>query len=188
MDWKQFVASIVSSVAWPAVLALLLILLRHKLTGLADRLIELNLPGGVKASFRQDLEVGRAITDRIPQSSVAIASPEVAKEIDIFNKVAVDSPPGAIILSFIEIEKKLQAIAIKLGKPYWSDQRKLMRELVQRNLVDPKAVQLFISLKNARNSAAHASGGVDLSTAQASEYIRQSGVLTALLQEAANKL
>lgn len=188
MDWKQFVASIVSSVAWPSVVTLLLYLLRHKLTGLADRLNELNLPGGVKASFRQDLEAGRAIADHIPQSSEIMSSPEAANEIDIFNKVAVDSPASAIILSFIEVEKKLQAIAIKLGKPYWSDQRKLMRELVQRDLIDPKTVPLFISLKSARNSAAHASGGDELSTAQASEYIRQAGVLTALLQDAADKL
>lgn len=188
MDWKQFFASVISSVAWPAIVGLLLYLLRDKLTGLVDRVIEVNLPGGVKASFKQNLEVGGEIADGIPHAADASTPPEMIKEIAFFNKIAGDSPPGAVILAFIEVEKRLQKVAVKLGKPYWSDQRKLMRELVDRNLIDPKTVQLFISLKNARNSAAHANGGVDLSAAQATEYIRQAGVLAVLLQEAADKL
>lgn len=188
MDWKQFFASVIGSVAWPAVVAVLLYLLRSQLSGLAERLKELSFPGGVKASFRDDLEVGRAIADRIPHEPEASAPPEVAKEIDTFKKVAVDSPPGAIILSFLEVEKKLRQIAIKLGKPYWSDQRKLMRELAQRDLIDPETEPLFMSLRNARNSAAHGGDKAEPSAAQAFEYIRQAAFLTTLLQKAADRL
>lgn len=188
MDWKQFFASVIASVAWPTVVGLLLYLLRRQLGGLAGRLNELSLPGGLKASFSKDLEVGRAIADSIPHEPEAAAAPEAVQEIDTVTKVAIDSPPGAIILSFLEVEKKLRNVAVKLGKPYWSDQRKLMRELVQRGLIDPETEPLFVSLRNARNSAAHGDENVGPSTKQALEYIRQATFLKSLLQKAADQL
>ncbi|WP_157182370.1 hypothetical protein [Methylobacterium sp. WSM2598] len=56
VDWLQFLASVVRSLAWPAVVAYLVFLVRHQLGSLARRLTELSLPGGTKALFRSDLE------------------------------------------------------------------------------------------------------------------------------------
>lgn len=55
MDWKQFISSIIGSLAWPAVVAYLLYLLRAQLGSLAARLTELTLPGGTKALFSAEL-------------------------------------------------------------------------------------------------------------------------------------
>ena len=45
MDWKQFFASVIGSIAWPAVVAVFLYLLRSQLSGLAERLIQFVLFG-----------------------------------------------------------------------------------------------------------------------------------------------
>lgn len=55
MDWLQFFSSIIGSLAWPAVVAYLLYLLRAQLGSLAARLTELTLPGGAKALFKEGL-------------------------------------------------------------------------------------------------------------------------------------
>jgi hypothetical protein len=48
MDWKQFFASMVGSLAWPVVVVALLVLLRKHLASMAERLEELTLPGGAR--------------------------------------------------------------------------------------------------------------------------------------------
>jgi hypothetical protein len=65
MDWKSFIASLVSSLAWPLVIIALLVILRKQITGLAERLEEINIPGAGKASFERKIEKTRQQTEEI---------------------------------------------------------------------------------------------------------------------------
>ncbi|QDI82360.1 hypothetical protein E8E01_18990 [Methylorubrum populi] len=56
MDWLQFVSSVIGSLAWPAVVATLIVVLRSHIGSLAHRLTKLDLPGGTSASFTDLVE------------------------------------------------------------------------------------------------------------------------------------
>lgn len=186
MDTYQFIAALVSSLAWPLVVGILLFFLRNQLTSLAVRLKELTLPGGMKATFEKELEVGRAITELIPVEQVALPPPTELTENEKIRGVAIDAPAGAIILAYIEVERRLRDISAKLGLRYPNLQN-TVKELIERGLLDSEASALFQSLKRARNNAAH--GEISsLTTSDALEYARQASFLVGLLDAAASKL
>jgi hypothetical protein len=56
MDWLQFFASIIGSLAWPAVVLVVLWYNRHRLANLPDWIEELTLPGGTKVKFTRALD------------------------------------------------------------------------------------------------------------------------------------
>jgi hypothetical protein len=64
MDWLQFFASIIGSLAWPSVVVALLFMLRGQMAGLVGRLEELAF-GGAKAKFAMALEQGKANTEQL---------------------------------------------------------------------------------------------------------------------------
>jgi uncharacterized protein YutE (UPF0331/DUF86 family) len=186
MDGYQFVAALVGSLAWPAVVGVLLYLLREQLTGLAERLQELSLPGGMKATFEKELRVGREIVEQIPsQPPPPQLAPPAPEEENKLYRLAIESPEGAIVLAYIDLEKKLRDIAIKLGMgPKVTNQRSIMEKLVERDLITREASRLFDSLRRARNSAAHAAGEEPVTSQDALEFIRQVSLLLALLHVA----
>lgn len=187
MDWKQFVSSIITSLAWPTVVVVLLVILRKELRGVARRIQELSLPGGVKATFEKDLERGREITEHAPALAKRPEEAEEHQKTDM-QKLAIESPDGAVVLAYIEIERKIRAISNQLGKPDWADQRKTVNELVRREVLDPAFEQLFVSLRNARNAAAHGRAKDGVSTSEAIEYLRQATFLVMQLDAASDQL
>lgn len=190
MDGYQFVAALVGSLAWPAVVCALLYLLRKQLTRLAERLEELSLPGGMKATFEKELQVGREIVEQIPAQAPAVERvPIEFEEENKLHRLAIEAPDGAIVLAYIDLEKALRDIAIKLSMgPKVMNQRSIMEELVKRGLVSRDASRLFDALRGARNSAAHAFGDKPVTSQDAFEYMRQVSSLLALLRAAEAQL
>jgi len=172
------------------VVCVLLFLLRKQLTGLAERLKELSLPGGMKATFEKELQVGREIVEQIPvQAPVPQLAPPAPEEENKLHRLAIESPDGAIVLAYLDLEKALRDIALKLGMgSKVTNQRSIMEELVKRNLISRDASRLFDSLRRARNSAAHSVGDQQVTSQDAFEYIRQVGLLVQLLHMAEEKL
>jgi len=104
-------------------------------------------------------------------------------------RVAIEAPEGAIVLAYVGLEKVLNEIALKLGKrPTVKNHRAVIQELVTRGLLGPDAARLFDSLIRARNSALHAMGEEEVTTAEAVEYIDQVNILVELLRVAAPQL
>lgn len=190
MDGYQFIAALVASLAWPAVVVVLLYLLRKQLTALAERLRELSLPGGMKATFEKELQVGREIVEQIPaQNPVPQLAPPAPEEDNKLHRLAIEAPDGAIVLAYIELEKSLRDVAIKLGMgSKVTNQRSIMEELVKRNLVSQDASRLFDSLRRARNSAAHSVSDQQVTTQDALEYIRQVDLFVQLVRLAETQL
>jgi len=190
MGWLQFIDSIVGHLAWPVVVGGLLFFLRRELTGLAVRLKELTLPGGMKATFEKELEVGRAIVEQMPtQAALPQVAPPALEEENTLYRLANEAPEGAIVLAYIELEKALRDIAITLGMgEKVTNQRSVMEELAKRGALSREASRLFDSLRRARNSAAHGVGQEQVTRQDALEYIRQVYLLVGLLHLAETKL
>ena len=144
----------------------------------------------MKATFEKELQVGREIVEQIPaQAPVPQLAPPAPDEENKLYRLAIESPDGAIVLAYIELEKALRDIAIKLGMgSKVTNQRSIMEELVKRDLVSREASRLFDSLRRARNSAAHAVGDQEVTSQDALEFIRQVGLLVQLLHVAEDKL
>jgi hypothetical protein len=190
MDGYQFIAALVGSLAWPTVVGVLLYLLREQLTGLAERLKELSLPGGMKATFEKELQVGREIVEQIPaQDPIPQLAPPAPEEEKKLIRLAIESPDGAIVLAYIDLEKALRDVALKLGMgSKVTNQRSIVEELVKRNLISRDASRLFDSLRRARNSAAHAVSDQQVTSQDALEYIRQVDLFLGLLHLAEAQL
>ena len=178
MDWKSFIASIVGSIAWPAVVAFILYLLKGQLAPLVQRLEELSFPGG-KAKFIKELEEGRAKIEQLSINSAAPAREYEPAEERV--KLAAEMPAAAIFLTYRDLERHLLEIKGELDiqsvRP-----NNIMRELFNRGYVDLLQVELFESLRKARNAIAHS--GASPSGMEASEFINQASYLNFILDHA----
>jgi hypothetical protein len=185
MDWLQFTAVIIGHVAWPFVVIVLLIVLRKRLGALADRLQEFSF-GGAKITLEKNLQQGAAIIEQIPVAAGAEPSAIEERDRGPLQNLAMQSPEGAIIMAYIEIERRLRDISKKLGKQYVNF-RATVQELIKRGVLDSEASALFQLLNRGRNSAAHGENR-QLTTADAYEYIRQAEFLTILLENAEDRI
>jgi hypothetical protein len=186
MGWLEFIASIVRSIAWPLVVLALLYILRQQLGGLAERLTEFSFPGG-KAKFKDELAKGRRAAQKLPKQKVE-QPPEQREEEDRLVRIAAEAPEGAVILAYIDLEKKLRELALKLGhSSRIVNHMGVIKDLEERGAMAKEGVQLFSNLREARNSAAHGVGP-RLTTEDALEYIEQAGILETVLDAALKKL
>jgi hypothetical protein len=190
MDWKQFIASIVGSLAWPAVIIVLLILLRHKLGELVSRMEELKLPGGVSAKFGKELEAARQkieeskAAQEVPKEPVRWRTTDSAELLYL----AEEFPEAAVMEAFRQVEHAIGENRDKLPDIPKGTLLSYVKVLAQRGLVDKVAVDLFQRLRNLRNIAAHGSGADRVTPGEALEYYAQCVYMAQVLRAAFNKL
>ena len=187
MDWLQFFASIIGSVARPVVAIVLLFPLRNRMAGLADRVEELAF-GGAKAKFAKALGEGEANTAQV----VATLRTEVLKpatsdmpEEEFIYDTAKDVPEAVIIDSFERVRSTLGNILPYFTKVLPTKGRTpldVMEQLKKDGYIDENALELFTNLSTARNAFLHAGWGNRVTLGEASEYQRQANALNQLLR------
>jgi len=116
MDWMQFTASVIGSLAWPSVVVVLLILIRKQLGGLVARIEELNLPGGTSAKFGRALE---EIREKVEAARTAERPPKNLMHFRTLDSggiltLAEDFPEAAVMEGFRLIEEVIQRNKSKL--------------------------------------------------------------------------
>lgn len=181
MDWKAFIASIIGSLAWPIVVIALLVLLRKQLVELAERLQEFSL-GGAKATFEKQLETARQEADKLPPPPEVPDDQRVVPLTDEkkFLRLAEEFPEAAVIQVYKGIEQILFTIGDLLDLRR-TDAESVIRELYQREEIDGNTRDLFSTLRNARNVAAHGIGNRRISPGEALDYKEHSLKLTSRL-------
>jgi hypothetical protein len=193
MDWKQFIASLVNSVAWPAMLAFFLWLIRERIGTLLSRMIELHLPGGAKAVFTQELDRGREALEKID----FLGRPEIVRRartrdsLSFEHKNALqasnEDPQWVILQAYNDVETHLNEARDKLGLSARMPYPAVIKGLVNEGYVEGGAVELFDSLRRGRNAVVHASSR-EVTVAEAVEYQIQAAKLSLILGEATKKL
>jgi hypothetical protein len=150
---------------------------------------EVVLPGGAKMLFAERLDEGRSIAEELPESVRAATEDknQMDSRSDVIQRLARDAPDGAIVLAFIEVDREIQKISEKLGKPRWANQLETVGSLKDRGLLDTASEQLFKVLRTARNAAAHGQKMV-VTTSEALEFVRQCDLLKTSLIFAEQKL
>jgi hypothetical protein len=189
MDWKQFIASLVSSLAWPALLAFFLWLIRKRIGALLSRLIELHLPGGAKAVFAQELDRGRDALEKIEFKVArrARTRDSLPPDLQSIKEEIKESPQWVIALAYTDIEALLSEAKEKLHLSSRMPYTAVIKALVQKEYVENGALELFESLRRARNAVVHAPSR-EVTVGEAVEYQIQAAGLSIILTEAIKKL
>jgi len=186
MDWKSFIASIVRSLAWPAIIGVFLYLLRDDLPALIRRIKNASVAGAkfefneALDKFRQEREV-TAIEKSSPVAKVQIEP----ASLDLAEKF----PEAAVIRSFQSVEALLLEARNLLDLAPRSNLLTVVRKLVERGGLDSEAEVLFRNLQVARNAAAHAgSQSTRISPGEALDFMEQARFFEGLVVVALTKL
>jgi hypothetical protein len=189
LDWLQFTSSLIAALAWPSVAVVLLILLRKQLGSLATRLEELTLPGGAKAKFKEQLESSR---DKAEEVALDTSQGQLEKQPgldDAFLELAKRFPEAAVAQAWKEIEEVLLQIRERLSTTQArSNLNSVVRRLREQHLIDGSAEELFINLRQARNTAVHVSEKASITPGEAVEYRDQVRVLVELFRNVLARL
>jgi uncharacterized protein YutE (UPF0331/DUF86 family) len=186
MDWKQFFASMVGSLAWPVVVVALLVLLRKHLASMAERLEELTLPGGAKAKFDRQLDAARTESEKIIVPEAAKTekpSITLSDEAQLANKF----PEAAVSEAFRHLEVLIQLIKLHMPMlPIRATSLSIVQTLLDLHKINENEYELYKSLREARNSAVHAR--TRLTPGEAFEYQQRADIMAKVLKRVAKDL
>jgi hypothetical protein len=187
MNWLQFISTTIAALAWPLVTVALFVLLRPHVGPLFKRLVELKLPGGAEAKFKEHLAASTEEAEEVVLGA-GQAEPRAAPD-RAFLELAKNFPAAAILQSWKEVEAILQQIRERL--PGMQSRHKfdsVVRRLVEQKLIDTSTERFYQSLRQARNTAVHASDTVSISQGEVLEYRDRIETLSNLLRGALEKL
>lgn len=112
MDWLQFsasaitsVAGLIGSLAWPGVVAFLIYLLRPQLASMAQRLTELSLPGGGKATFQTELASAANAVISLEATDIHVSGPSSGTPLPKSSNL---TPAERISSKFLEVEDTIK--------------------------------------------------------------------------------
>jgi hypothetical protein len=194
MDWLQFTAAVIGHLAWPVVILILLILVRHQIGALAERLLEFSF-GGAKVTFDKALEKGAEIIEErsiAPSKDQPQLPPPVGEVSDPIprgsafttdrvnlNRYVLRTSALQILSAFEEIDRVLVNLADDIEyrnrNPY-----RVLRYLGAEGKIPREMVDLYETLSEGRNAVAHS--GALPSGMEVAEYMRQAGYLTLVLE------
>jgi hypothetical protein len=178
MDTNQFVASLVSSLAWPAAVVCIAVLFRTQLkTLLTDRLKHIEA-GPLKADF--DL-IGSKVQATLGQAGVPV--PARAKADDLAG-LAKQAPAIVISEAFALVEHELRSALSSVGEspPDGTDATELAHLALERGLITPLTINAIEGVAVMRNLAVHGPQR-EITSTQVDEYLALvEGVLYAMRQ------
>jgi hypothetical protein len=183
MQALDFIANVISSLAWPVLIGALIFALRKRIGTQFSRLVELTFPGG-SLKFADTLAATKATSEEALSehpSSRHIAAHPHAKSLpkDIFPSEAAIAtsasldPEEAVIRSFLLVDRALEKIFERLyPKEKFTDGSLFMVTLRSKNLISDSVWRWFVQLRRLRNVAEHVRPGT-LSPSDALGYYNQ---------------
>jgi len=174
MDTKQFIASLVNSLAWPAAVVVIAALFRRHLARLlmSRPLKRMKLgPGGAEFEFALE-----QTATRIEAEIDAPALPPAEQQqtiVDGLRDVAEKSPDAAIMASTARLERQLRELLTSAGDREGADSKRgliwVARRAESNGLIGQNIVGIIRDLAFLRNLAAH--GHTDSDTRAALDYL-----------------
>ena len=159
MDWKAFIASLIDSLAWPAVVAYLTFVMKDKIGELLPKLrrfkhkdTELEFSQGVEELKREAEETPEPISPELSESG------DLGKQFDFLVQLAEVSPRSAVLEAWRQVENAA-AKAIVRSYPQLGE-RDVLSPMDRRNLLKGKVLhdsewRQYDELRKLRNKAAH---------------------------------
>ena len=182
MDSLAFIASLVGSLAWPALVLVLVLLFRAELRPLLRRPIHRAKAGPVEVEWEERRDEARVDLATSPEE---LEGPPTDRGRDHGPREARLAPPRFVVLAaFGEVEQALRQTLVEAGMDIGAPGRQGIRQLVDQavaaRVISEQTGSAIVNLTALRNLAAH-SGGEDIDEAKAAEFRNlASGVLNAL--------
>ncbi|MBW3587898.1 MAG: hypothetical protein KY429_00570 [Actinobacteria bacterium] len=174
MDWLEFIASLVESLAWPIVVVLILILFRNPVTDL--------IPLVRRIKYKDlELEFERTLaeaTQKAQREQLPITRPSLAERYDEnltrLVWVAEVSPRAAILEAWLEVEASAAEAAVRFGLRLEPRDRpsplRLGSLLAGAGVFSQGLLDVYNELRDLRNKAVHAVD-ISLSPAVVRDYV-----------------
>lgn len=168
MDTTQFIASLVSSLAWPAAVMVLVILLRHRISELFEQLPRRVRAGPLEIEWDRAVAVTAAglVAPRHERPAVL-----PAEDLADLSPLAETYPGAAVLDAAARVEGALRARfeAADVDVPPNRGMRDLARRAVDARLIDAETARTIDGLTILRNLAAH--GRDEVSPERAREFL-----------------
>ena len=187
MDWKQFISSVVGSLAWPIATVAVLIVFRVQVGRLISQVRKIGA-GGVNVELAERVESVRTAGELV-EAEQKVPLPAASKIDSAILELAKNFPEAAFLQSFKQLEAVILQIRSRLpdDKPH-RNLNEVLQQLLAKEYISSSVVELFNQLRRARNEAAHGKGEEGLSPGEALELIRQTSLLEDLLKQVMAKL
>lgn len=187
LDWKQFVASVIGSLAWPLAGVALACLFKNQIR---EKLSQIKKFGAAGVNF----EIAEQVKE-VQKAGEAVELEQVDEPRDAIVldpgliTLAKSFPEAAVLQSFKGLEAVLLRIRQRLpdDKPH-RNLNEVLKALADDNQISQNVITLFQSLRKARNTAAHTKEGDSMAPGEAIELIGQMKILQDLLESVLNKL
>lgn len=157
MDWLTFVSKLIETLAWPAVVLVVVALLRKEVRALLAILKKVKA-GPVEAEFEREINELKSVADaELPV--VEQPAPATSNQNEL-EQLAQINPRAAIIESWRRLELEARKALSRLGiSMNWRDAASPLahaRNLAKSTLLSQEELVLFNDLRNLRNMSVHA--------------------------------
>jgi hypothetical protein len=186
MDWKAFVASMTSSLAWPVVAVIIIAVFRHQIHILFARFKKIGA-GWLQVELADQIDRARDQAEIVQSEQVGLSSSSTQLDAATI-ELARASPAMAVLQSFKEVEALLLAIRSQLpdNKPH-RNLNEVLGYLKAQGLISESVVSLFQRVRKATKSVAH-TAEESLTPGETFELIGQSRLLLEVLKTAQQRL
>ncbi|WDG42879.1 hypothetical protein PUP72_02460 [Pseudomonas synxantha] len=155
MDWMQFVSALVSALAWPSAVVVVVCLLKNPILGLIPKIrsfkygeLHVDLTEALQ-SLQEDLPAAPSEPEAQP------SKPRV--EISIPLQIAAVSPRAGMIAAWLEVESALNVVLTREGeeRPDLLPPRKKLDLAFNLGHIDRQQHDAFVRTSRLRNEAIH---------------------------------
>jgi hypothetical protein len=179
MNMLQFIASLVSSLAWPIVVVVLVFILRAPLTTVLLTLTRLKYKD-LELDFGRELKQlekeARAL-DIAPKQmkKAAVAKREPRQFLEEAAQMADDFSAPAIAVAWQAVEAELMAAVMRMGispdYPAHNSALKNAQLLREQDKIDSRTFELLNRMRMLRNSVIHGANRAAIKSDEAAEFV-----------------
>lgn len=158
MDWLTFIASLVSSLAWPAIVLVLALVFRNAIKSTLGRPLRRMKAGPLEAEW--DEKVAEALVD-VAESPETVHLPPAGRPLlaERLQPMTEQSPRGAVMAAYAEVEQLLRRRLTMAGyaEPdrYPMSARQLAAIAEERGIISRQTADAIQGATVLRNLAAH---------------------------------
>jgi len=184
MDWLQFISSLVSSLAWPAAVVILVVVLRRQIASLVPRLQSVKYKD-IQVEFEKTLEKAEAEAPRALAPKI-VPEPELTDE-ERFARIVELNPSSAVLAAWSDVEVALKFMAEQAG--IQSPGRRffyplsIVPKLEHMGRINHQTSALIDDLRVLRDLVIHAEGGGVVSAEDAWRFKRLADQAVAELRD-----
>jgi hypothetical protein len=173
LNTLQFIASLVSSLAWPMAVIVIVIIFRSQIRQLASRPLRRLRAGPVEMEFDRLLSEVELAVEALASATSGGPTGPGSPVIEELEGMVPTSPVAAVLEAHAAVERELRDLLAE-ADPAADTSRmptsRLLREALERGIITPEAAKAVEGITVMRNLAAHGRAS-EISPERAREYL-----------------